>query len=409
MTNATTERQRELVGLAGELADVFASRADRYDRDNAFPHDNYEDLRAAGFLRLSVPVELGGSGAELGDLLPVVERLAMGDGPTALAVSMHLTPVAQWAAVWRRTGSERLERVLREVVEGKVVWASVTSELGMANDLTDARTRAVRVPGGYLLTGRKSFGTNTSVATHFSTTARYEHAEDGPRLLFCHLRMDQAGVRVHDTWDTMGMRGTRSDDVELADVVVPDEAVVHSVPVGHLDARLLRTVWSAALPSFAAVYTGIAAGALEWTTRQLVSRGKQDDPVLQDIVGECQMLLESSRALVHRHVDEVRTGRLFEHDVQQGVARCATVKYVATNNAAQVVRRLVDVLGGASYTRALPFERMWRDVQAGTFMPVANLAARKLVGATALGVRTAPSTGADGNDPVSRATAHATA
>ncbi|TNC24946.1 acyl-CoA dehydrogenase [Amycolatopsis alkalitolerans] len=380
----------DLVAQAGELADVFAERAAEYDRENAFPFRNFEDLREAGFLRMPVPVELGGLGAGLAEIVPVLERLAMGDGATALAVTMHISPLGQWASVWRRTRNPRLEDLLRRAAAGKLIWASVTSEKGVPNDLTDARTRAVAVPGGFRVTGRKSFATNTAVATHCSITARHEEAEGGPRLLLCQIALDQPGVRIHQTWDTLGMRATQSNDLELEGVFVDDHRVVHSLPVGHLDARVLETVWAWAMPAFAAVYIGIAAAALEWAVGQVTGRGKAADPVVQDVLGECRILLESARALVFRHIDEVRTGRLFELGVQEGVSRCALVKYVASNNAAGVVQRLVDVIGGASYTRALPFERLWRDVQAGTFMPMANLAARRLIGASTLGVQMLP-------------------
>lgn len=398
-----TPGQQEWVGRAGELAEIFAGRAARHDRENTFPHENYDDLRAAGFLRLSVPEELGGFGAGLPEILPVLERLAMGDGATALAFTMHLSPLGQWSNIWRRTKSPRLEAMLRKAVDGELIWASITSETGLPNDLTDARTRAVRADGGFELSGRKSFATNSSVATHCSTTARHEDADGGPRLLLCQIALDQPGVTIHRTWDTMGMRGTQSNDVELDKVFVEDAAVVHSLPVQHLDARVLETVWAWAMPAFSAVYTGVAAGALDWTVRSLVKRGKTADPVLQDVIGACQIQLESSRALIHRHADEVTSRRLFTGDVQDGVARCSMVKYVAANNAVEVMQRLVEVLGGMSYTKALPFERMWRDIQASTFMPMGNLATRKLVGATVLGVRTRPEIGPEETGPESRA------
>jgi alkylation response protein AidB-like acyl-CoA dehydrogenase len=55
-----------------------------------------------------------------------------------------------------------------------------------------------------------------------------------------------------------------------------------------------------------------------------------------------------------------------------------------------VDRRLAELNGGAAFGRALPFERMWRDVQAGPIMPMGSIAARQFVGATALGVEVAP-------------------
>lgn len=391
---ATDQLSRDgLVEIATGLARRFADRAADHDRDSTFPYDNYADLREAGLLGLTVPVELGGLGAGLGDVLAVLERLASGDGATTLAVTMHISPVGQWAAVWRRNGDERLADMLRRAADGSLVWAALTAETGVRNTMTDSRTTANRVDGGFVVNGRKIFATNSAVATDFSTTARYEDAEGGPRLLLCQVSMAQEGVKIHPTWDALGMRATRSDDVEFTDVFVPDERVVHSLPVGSLDRRVLETVWSWAMPCFGAVYTGVAAGALDWTAERVVRSGRADDPVLQDVIGECRITLETSRAVLHRHVDDVQHGRISAGGVQEGLARCATVKYVAATNATQIVQRLVDVVGGPAFTRAFPFERMWRDVQAGPIMPMGNLAARRLVGADTLGVATAPEHG----------------
>lgn len=403
MNRCLTPRQQELVDIAGKLADTFAERAPEHDRDNTFPAENYVDLRAAGFLRLTVPTELGGQGATLEELVPVLERLAMGDGSTALAVAMHISPIGQWATVWRQTRNPRLAELLSQAADDKLIWASITSEPGMRNDMTDAKTAAVKVDGGFRLTGRKAYATNSAVATHCSTSARWEDAEGGPRLILCRVALDAPGVTIHKTWDTMGMRGTQSNDVVYEDVFVADEDVVHSLPVGHLDARVFETVWSWAMGAFAAVYTGIAAGALDWATTQLAGRGKGTDPLVQDTIGECEILVESARALNYRHAEEVSSRRLFELGVQEGIARCALVKYVASNNATLVLRRLVDVLGGASFSRKLPYERMWRDAQAGTFMPMGNQAARKIIGASALGAAIAPVIDFDETGPDSRA------
>lgn len=403
MHHCLTERQQQFVDIAAKLAGRFAERAPQHDRDNTFPVENYEDLREAGFLRLTVPTELGGQGATLAEIVPVLERLAMGDASTALAVTMHISPLGQWASVWRQTGNPRLADLLRMAAQDRLIWASVTSEPGLSNDMTNANTLAVKVDGGFRITGRKSYATNTAVATHCSTTARYDGAEGGPRLLLCRIALDQPGVTIEQTWDTMGMRGTQSNDVIYDDVFVSDQDVVHSLPIGHLDARVFETVWSWALAAFAAVYTGIAAGALDWTVAGVRRLGRESDPLVMDAIAECQILIETARALVYRHADEVATRRLFDLGVQEGIARCALVKYVASNNATQVLRRLVDVLGGASYSRKLPFERMWRDAQAGVFMPLPNARARKFIGASVLGVELLPSIGFDETGPDSRA------
>jgi alkylation response protein AidB-like acyl-CoA dehydrogenase len=391
MKQCLTERQQEFVELAAKLADSFAERAQEHDRDNTFPFENYEDMRATGFLRLTLPEELGGLGATQAEAIPAIERLAQGDAATALAVNMHISPLGQWSAVWRRTKDPRLEDFLRAAARDELIWAAVTSEIGSPNLMTDARTTATAVEGGFLVNGRKNFGTNTSVATHCSTTARYEDPDRGPRLLLLRADLSDPAVTIHQNWDMMGMRATQSNDVEFTDLFVPSENVVHSLPVGHLDARVLETVFAWAMPAFGAVYNGIAAGALEWAKRQVIRRGIAAQPLTMDTIARAEILVEQSRAVLYRHAEEVGSGLLqAQLGVQEGLARCAFVKYVCTNNAVEALNTLVEVVGGASYVRKLPFERMWRDAQAGPFMPFANHAARELIGATSVGVELAP-------------------
>jgi alkylation response protein AidB-like acyl-CoA dehydrogenase len=391
MQQILTPRQREIVDLAGRLADTFAERASTYDRENRFPFENYDDLRESGYLTLTVPEELGGGGAGLYDLVLAQERLAMGDGSTALAVNMHVSPIGQWSSIWRDTRDERLERLLRGVAAGEVIWASLTSEPGVANNLMDARTVAERDDGGYRVRGHKIFCTNSEIATHFSFTARYDDPETGPRVMLFRTPKDTEGLRFEPTWDTLGMRGTQSNDLRLEDAFIPEDALVHSLPVGHFDARVLKTVFSWAMPTFGCVYLGIAAGAMEWAKQAVKKRDRADDKLVQASFARMEMLLETARAVLYRHCQEVASGALFtEVSVQQGLARAGLAKVVPANNAVEIFRHIVDVVGGAAYMRKLPLERMWRDVQGGPIMPYNNHQALELFGATSLDVELAP-------------------
>src|SRR2546422_10357995 len=58
-------KQLALIELVESLGPRFAERAERYDREASFPHENYADLRAAGLLGLCVPEKFGGRGADL--------------------------------------------------------------------------------------------------------------------------------------------------------------------------------------------------------------------------------------------------------------------------------------------------------------------------------------------------------
>ena len=62
------------------------------------------------------------------------------------------------------------------------------------------------------MTGDKIFGTESAVCTHFSSMARLDDPDGGSRVMIFRLARPVDGMEVKDTWDTMGMRGTLSND-----------------------------------------------------------------------------------------------------------------------------------------------------------------------------------------------------
>ena len=390
MRQRLNARQQDLVELAGRLADTFATRAAEHDRESTFPFENYADMRAAGYLGLTIPEELGGRGADLREMLLAQERLAMGCGSTALAVTMHVSPLGQVGALWRLNQDERLGQFLREAATGEVVYASMTAERGHSILMT-SNTVATPVEGGYRVTGDKIFGTESAICTHFSSMARVDDPDGGSRVIIFRLARPVEGMEVKDGWDTMGMRGTLSNDWTMRDVFVPQDAVFHSYPVGHFDSVLLRMTWSWAMPAFGAVYLGIAGGAMAHAREQVQARGREGDPAVQAAFAEMEILLETARAVLWRHTDEVISGDLFgDFTVQEGMARTMLTKHVPCNNAIRIVDLALEVVGGAGFFRRSPLERMYRDVRAGVIMPYNNPEARSLFGRNALGIEIAP-------------------
>ena len=83
------ERQRHFLHLASVHADDFKSRVTQHDRENSFPFENVDAMKASGYTNMTVPSELGGGGVSVLDFALAQERLAQGDGPTAVAVNMQ--------------------------------------------------------------------------------------------------------------------------------------------------------------------------------------------------------------------------------------------------------------------------------------------------------------------------------
>src|ERR1700730_10508218 len=118
---AANETAREPI-LSDEMLARFAQRAPTYDRENRFFQEDFDELRAAGYLKLAVPQDLGGLGLSLAEVAEQQRRLAYRAPATSLAVNMHI----YWtgvAADLRRFGDRSLEWILREAAAGEVFAA----------------------------------------------------------------------------------------------------------------------------------------------------------------------------------------------------------------------------------------------------------------------------------------------
>jgi alkylation response protein AidB-like acyl-CoA dehydrogenase len=117
MTTQTTTK--DAIEIARELAAEFRTRAAEYDRNGAFPMENYDRMRESGYLRAPVPEELGGLGATLPQMARAQQELARGCASTALAVNMHQFQVGAAADGFRKTGAN--EAPLRRVANEGIV------------------------------------------------------------------------------------------------------------------------------------------------------------------------------------------------------------------------------------------------------------------------------------------------
>ena len=210
----------DFVELAARMGTQCGPRAAEHDRDNTFVAENYALLRDAGYIRLAVPKELGGLGATLRQVCYAQAELAKYCGATALAVNMHFYVTLVTAYRWRH-GATETAGLLRSVADdGAILMTS-----GGSDGIWPSAV-ASRVEAGYRVSGRKVFCSQAPAATLITTSAVYEDPREGMTVLAIMVPMSGEGVRIIETWDTLGMRGTSSHDTQLTEVFVPDQAVI---------------------------------------------------------------------------------------------------------------------------------------------------------------------------------------
>jgi acyl-CoA dehydrogenase len=353
------------VRLAAEMGTQCAPRAATHDRDNSFVTEDYALLRDAGYTRLAVPKELGGLGATMRQVCYAQAELAKYCGATALAINMHIYVTMVMAYFWRH-GAPSVEGLLRSVVkDGAILMTSGGSDGIWPSAI------AKQVEGGYRVSGRKVFCSQAPAATTLFTSAVYEDPREGMTVLAILVPMASEGVRVIETWDTLGMRGTSSHDTELTEAFVSDQAVTARRAWGKVEVSL-RNALVHITPTASAVYFGVASGARDEAVRTITQRKAGNgepvvnDPIIQRQIGLMEYRLRTAWWSLVGALDELGDDyALGEREV--GLTQMAKRDVLLA--AQEVVDTAMETVGGSSYFRRSPLERAYRDVRAGKYHP----------------------------------------
>lgn len=375
--------------LSDELLLRCQERAARYDLENSFFTEDFQELRDAGYLLLPVPQEFGGRGLTLAAVAREQRRLAYHAAPTAVAINMHLYWVGVAADLWR-SGDASLQWILEEAARGHV-FAAGHAESGNDVPVLLSTTAAERVEGGYRFTGRKQFGSLTPVWTYLGLHGLDTSDPARPRVVHAFMPRDTEGYAIRETWDTLGMRATRSDDTVLDGAFVPDRYVARVVPAGAagIDA-FVGAMFAWALLGFGNVYCGIARRALDLTVEALrakrsiaLSRPMAYHPGAQHAVAEMGMELESIEPHLDRIADDWSRG--VDHGALWPM-KILAAKYRAVEGAWRVVDAAMDLAGGYGIFRRSGIERLFRDARLGRIHPGNALFTREVVGKALLGI-----------------------
>lgn len=362
-----------LVERARALGPRLADHAARHDLAGTFVGEGYQALRDAGLLTAAVPAELGGEGATITELTALQRELAHHCGATALASSMHQHVVAFTA--WRyRRGMPGAEATLRKVVEDGLLLVSTGG-----GDFTHPRGEAVQVEGGYRVSGRKRFASQSRHGSVMSTMFVLDDPEQGRRVLNMAVPLSAPGVTVIDTWDTLGMRGTASHDILLEDVFVPDDKVLANRPYGVVDPPL-QVIASVAFPIISGVYLGVAEAAYAEALTYAAARA--DDPLTQRVVGVMRHKLQIAGWALDGALAVVGDDPTPSHERFLAVM---TAKAEIAQAGIAVVDLAMDVAGGSAFFKGSVIERAYRDVRAAKFHPLTPEATLVESGRQALG------------------------
>ena len=377
---AAAADQGALLAAVGSIRPEVEESSGEGESLMTLPAATVSALADTGLFRMKLPETLGGIEADLMTQYEVIEAMAYADASAGWCLMIGATSIAM-------LGAFLPDAAVSEVFRGQRVPLAAATFVPTGS--------ATRTDGGYTLRGRWPFASGVRHSDWLSVGALVPDGQsDAPRHLMFALPTSKA--RIHDNWDTIGLRGTGSCDVTLEDVFVPTP---YAFDLLSGEPARGGPLYRLGMPAFvayehAAFALGVARRAVDAIVELAPSKKRGLPPTglvergsFQRDLGELDSRLRAARALVLEHNreawDAVTTG-------QKPGARLQTelrgVAAFATDVALDVVTQAYRYAGGGAVYKPNILERAVRDLHTASQHLMVSNSAYEIRGKVMLGM-----------------------
>ena len=312
-------------------------------------------VKALGFYAPNIPEEFGGGGLDSVTMALLEREL----GRTSWA--LHV-----W---WGRPSNilcagndAQRERYLLPSVRGEKIDALAISEPDAGSDIRGMRTSARRDGGDWIINGTKHFISHADSADFvilFASTGEERIASQAKKRITCFL-IDKGtpGFEVRPGYESVSVRGYNNCILSFDDCRVPASQILGEEGLGF---EMANTWLRSTRLSVAATCVGKARRALDLALNHAARRREFGSPIgkfqgvafqLADMVTE----IDAADYLTLAAAWRVDQGLHADREIAQA-------KLYASEMAARVTDRALQIFGGMGLMSELPLERMWRDVR----------------------------------------------
>ena len=334
---------------------VIKPVARRIDQENAVPPDIIRQVAEMGYFALRVPQEYGGPGLSTLESVIVVEELARASGAVAIMATVSGTMVAY--PLVHYASPEIKERYLTKLAKG-AIGAFALSEPCCGTDAAAITTRAVKEGDEYVISGRKTWITNSPYADFFLVAARTGRPEDRHRGVSLFV-VDKTSCVEVSKLDMMGYRGSGTSEVLFKDCRVPESNMVGQLNGGF---KVVMDALNEGRVVTAATALGLAEAAFEDALAYSRQRETMGVPIaehqmVQYMLAEMKVRVEAMRLLIYEAARKVDAGDP-DYPMWSSMAKLAAAQW-----GVDVARMAVQVEGGFGYSRESLVERIYRDIK----------------------------------------------
>jgi 3-hydroxy-9,10-secoandrosta-1,3,5(10)-triene-9,17-dione monooxygenase len=356
-----------VVAAVHELLPVLRDRAQETEDRRALSPESVKSLAETDFFRLLQPARYGGYETDPVTFLTAVRLIAGACGSTGWVASV--------------IGVHNWQLALFPDQAQDDVWGEDTGTRMSSSYAPTGKVRAV--DGGYRLSGRWSFSSGCDHATWVLLGGIVPPDEEGRPADFRTFLLPLGDYAIEDVWNTVGLRGTGSNDIVVEDAFVPayrslsfndtarcicpgqqsNPAPLYRVPYGSLFSYAITTP-----------IVGMATGAYEAHVSYLRERVRAsyvgvkaaEDPFAQVRVAEAAADLDAAWLALETNMRELMGYTAAGERIPMRLRlRIRRDQVRGTGQAINAVDRLFENSGGRALAAGTPIQRFWRDAHAG--------------------------------------------
>lgn len=334
--------------------------AHEIDESGEFPRDTVKKAAELGFMGVYVPEEYGGAGFDHIAYAVVIEEISRVCASTGVILSVCNTLFCD--PILRFGTEEQKKKYVVPHARGEKIGCYSLTEPQAGSDAANQKSTAVLKGDKYTLSGNKTWVTNGTVADTAIVYAVTDPSKGSKGISAFIVESGFPGWKVAREEKKMGINATATAEIVLQDCEVPKENLLGGEGNGFKIA--LRTLDDGRV-GIAAQATGIAQGAFEEALKYAQERVQFGQPIakfqaIQFMLADMNTEIEAARVLLRRAAwlqDQVG----FSTTQPRYTLEASVAKLFASEMAARVCHKAVQIHGGYGYSRDYAVERMYRD------------------------------------------------
>jgi len=352
----SAEEQEVLTMLKDFCLKEVKPLAAAIDEEERFPEETYRKLATMGMMGIWVPEEYGGCGLSYLTYIAACEEIAKYCATTSVMLSGH-SSLCCWP-IFEYGTEDQKQKHLVPLATGEKLGAFALTEPSAGTDAAMQKTTAEDKGDYYLINGSKIFITNGYYGDTYIVFAMTDKELGNKGISAFILEKGMEGFTFGTKEKKMGIRGSATYELIFDNVKVPKENLLGEVGKGF---KIAMTTLDGGRIGIGAQALGIAQGSIDECVKYVSERvqfGKKISQFqnTQFQLADMQTKTDAARLLIYRAAQAKQDHEQYNH-------LAAMAKLFASENASDVTRRTLQLIGGYGYTREYPFERMMRDAK----------------------------------------------